>query len=549
MGSRPLKVSPSILGLRSQAPKEDAILPSNVPFPPKSPFTSLVSKTAVHVGVPDNGFTTPRSRSRSAIYSMARTPYSRVYSTASQKGTKYTNSGYGGSPSSSLRTWEHDGELGSKQLAIKRRSSVLDDDIGSVGSMRRIRQKPNLLSQRVPLSTHGVEIGSDPAQHPASSTKNLIFNGENKDKVSKTVSENDDSSFASTSYASVPSKSSEIATKILQHLEKLTPKKKSLESKLAAARMKSAVELTPNLLHGQALRSMENADSSRLLQNSQDGCQMEDFHNNSLPDARDSSSQRHDKVEENGPKKFAVPCDTLTPAVNGDSTVSVKDGVPAIRTADSSITKHVTQPLQKKRAFQMSAHEDSLEMDADIYLNRPSSVLLAEGRGIQETTEVESNSVSSEVTTLDKAGALPKVKTSVDPALDKRTGLETAYGSVVGDKIGEFHFPTSHAPSTSFQPAVLSQSAPAFGKITSPKEANGPPTLFSFISKNVDKVPPFAFNSSSSVDESSGPKSSAWSVSKPKNSLANEASGRTDTELKILESDNDDNKNTRRLQI
>lgn len=85
MGSKPSIVSPSRFGLRSQALREDANVLNNGPYTPKSPVMSLVSKPAVRIGVPENGFITPRSRGRSAIYSMARTPYSRVNPTSIQK--------------------------------------------------------------------------------------------------------------------------------------------------------------------------------------------------------------------------------------------------------------------------------------------------------------------------------------------------------------------------------------------------------------------------------------------------------------------------------
>lgn len=78
MGTRPSEASPSVLGLRSQTLKIGSNLLKNLPFPPKSPVMSLVSKPIVRVGVPENGFMTPRTRGRSAIYHMARTPYSRV---------------------------------------------------------------------------------------------------------------------------------------------------------------------------------------------------------------------------------------------------------------------------------------------------------------------------------------------------------------------------------------------------------------------------------------------------------------------------------------
>ena len=85
MGSKPSKVSPSRFGLRGQTLRGDASLLNNVLFPSESAVVSLVQKPALRAGVPENGFITPRSRGRSAIYSMARTPYSSVHPTATPK--------------------------------------------------------------------------------------------------------------------------------------------------------------------------------------------------------------------------------------------------------------------------------------------------------------------------------------------------------------------------------------------------------------------------------------------------------------------------------
>lgn len=85
MGSRPSKVSPSMLSTRSQVVREDTPLLTNVQYVQRSPIPSVTTRTVGFLGVRENGFTTPRSRGRSAIYSMARTPYSRVRQTDVQK--------------------------------------------------------------------------------------------------------------------------------------------------------------------------------------------------------------------------------------------------------------------------------------------------------------------------------------------------------------------------------------------------------------------------------------------------------------------------------
>lgn len=78
-------MSPSVLGLHSRAVAEDSAVPGSLAHSSKSPILSLVPSSSGHVGVRENGYTTPRSRGRSAIYSMARTPYSRGHVTNTLK--------------------------------------------------------------------------------------------------------------------------------------------------------------------------------------------------------------------------------------------------------------------------------------------------------------------------------------------------------------------------------------------------------------------------------------------------------------------------------
>ncbi|XP_028086924.1 nuclear pore complex protein NUP1 isoform X3 [Camellia sinensis] len=544
MGGRPSKVSPSMLGLRSQPLREDANLLNNVPFRPQSPVMSLVPKPAVRVGVSENGFMTPRSRGRSAIYSMARTPYSRVNPTATQKGSTYD--GYGGpsASSSSHFPWKHDSEHGSKQLVLKRRSSVLEDDIGSIGPIRRLRQKTTLSTpknvslpvSRSPLSSFGTGVGYDATQ--PSSTQKLVSLDEPKHRTSKTVGENEHNSIPSTSYTPVPSKSTEMATRILQQLEKLVPKEKSSEGKIVSVREKSPSKLMPNMLRGQALRSLEDVDSSKILHNAKDNNKLEDMHNTCLPDARDTSSQKQDKVEENGPKKF-VSREMFAPAVISNTTISVKDTVIGVKTADSILTPSLTQRPQKKQAFQMSAHEvggvaflrpcsDFLELDDEIHSNEAASIPLAEGKEILEISVAESKAAASEAVTVNKTPVLPEIMPSASPVMKKSADLGTTDASVANEKNTGFSFSTAPASSPAFQPVVATpQSSSVFDRIVPLEEPNAAPPLFSSNYKSVDKVPSLTFSFPSSVSESFGQKSSAPLESKVENSnsFINVASG------------------------
>ncbi|KAL1173902.1 hypothetical protein V6Z11_A05G444000 [Gossypium hirsutum] len=229
MGSRPSKVSTSMHGLQNQVPRRDLSSPSNRIFPSKSSMMSLVPRSSGHVGSLGNSFMTPRSRGRSAIYSMARTPYSRVNSSTLIKSAGTDNDAFGGPLLSSQGTWEHNRISGAGQGVLKRRSSVLDNDIGSVGPIRRIRQKSNLFSSRnltlpasaAPLSVHVVGTSSAGLD---------------------TLAETGGNSSPGISFTTIPSKSRE----------------------------KSPSMLSPSMLRGQARKNFSNVDSSKFLENVHD---------------------------------------------------------------------------------------------------------------------------------------------------------------------------------------------------------------------------------------------------------------------------------------
>lgn len=555
MGSRPSKVSPSMLSLRGQAFREDSTLPSNISLHPKLPIMSIVPKSPAPVGVSENGFMIPRSRGRSALYSMARTPYSRVNPTTTIKGVTSTLDAYGGS-SSSQSASEQNRFSGSKQGLLKRRSSVLDSDIGSVGPIRRIRQKPNLLSPKSlgtavggsPLSATRTGVRSDVAQFPLSLIEKPRLLGESKHRFSKTLIENGDNSVPGISFAHVPSQSSEMAEKILEQLDKLapSPKEKSSELKLAAAREKSPAKLTPTMLRGQALKSLENVDSSKILENVPNNNKLSDMLTACVPDARDSTFQKPDKVQ-NGPTKFFD--GSISVVNNVDTTTSSKGTMPSVKTADSAMMNSaIHPPTQKKRAFQMSAHEVYLELDDDFYPNGLASNPLVESRekldkslvdGKMETVAVESvkaekPSISSE-------------KSPSSSVLNKSSYAETSETHVVAEKNPSFTFPVAPVSSMTVPPVVLApQPSSTLDKVVPPKELYSAPPVFSFDSKNVNKFPPITFSSSSPVaSEPSGPKFGAFSDPKldSSSSFASVSAGATETVLKIPESSQGDTNN------
>ncbi|KAG4150687.1 hypothetical protein ERO13_D04G018900v2 [Gossypium hirsutum] len=357
MGSRPSKVSTSMHGLQNQVPRRDLSSPSNKIFPSKSSITSLVPRSSGHVGSLGNGFMTPRSQGRSAIYSMARTPYSRVNSSTLIKSVGTDSDAFGGPLSSSQGTWEHNRISGSGQGVLSR-SSVLDNDIGSVGPIRRIRQKSSLLSSRnltlpasaAPLSAHVVGTSSAGLD---------------------TLAETGGNSSPGTSFTTVPSKSSQMASKIFQQLEMLV-----------SPGEKSPSMLSPSMLCGQARKSLVNVDSSKFLENvhdsSKDYLDLDDGHYSiGATPARFGEWREKSDNSVNGSKRAASEAVVEKPsifsevmpissaAVNRNPGMRTSNGSPVVE-KNSSITFPVVQVANSsmQSAFLGSQSTQAAKKDA-----------------------------------------------------------------------------------------------------------------------------------------------------------------------------------------
>ncbi|GER28882.1 nucleoporin-related [Striga asiatica] len=500
MGSRPSKVSPSVLAIRSRVGKGDAGLLSSLPSTLGSPIIALNKKTRNSMVAPDNGFITPRSRGRSAIYNMARTPYSKVHLTSSLKGSGICRNGYAGSgpsTSSSFSPVDIDENIDFRPTSLKRRGSVLDDELGSIGPIRRIRQKPNLLVSGLHNTTPGVVIGS-----PAKQKFPLI--DEQSHKASKDVGENENETVPISSYPHVPSKSSEVASKILQHLEKMTPKEKSSVPKLVARNDKSPSTLTASMLSGQALKSMADVDSSKLL-NFQDDQKLGDGSNITLANARNFCKQKEEKVVENGHNKYVSPLDKWYPASNNDS-------VPSTSGSGSLVKTGASHP-QKKRVFRMSAQEDS-EPEYDTYCNGTVSRSISESKEPMDAPLTDSHATPSEEPKLVK----PSMKAEDQSALPQNSRNESPpnCGTVAPGEMS-----TIVSLSTSEETKEASQSVIPVLVADKP---NAP--LFSFSSKVVEKGASLPSDSNREMDAKI--KSTSCSVNTPPS---------TGSQVKVSEAD------------
>ncbi|GJZ71273.1 hypothetical protein Tco_0635124 [Tanacetum coccineum] len=100
-------------------------------------------------------------------------------------------------------------------------------------------------------------------QQPDHASQKLLLMNESEAKFIKGAEKNRDTSMHGSGlvsgYANVPTKSTLTATKILQHLKKMDLKEKN------SGLTKSPTKLTLDMLHGQALRSLEKLDSPKLL--------------------------------------------------------------------------------------------------------------------------------------------------------------------------------------------------------------------------------------------------------------------------------------------
>uniref|UniRef100_A0A6M2EB39 Nuclear pore complex protein NUP1 n=1 Tax=Populus davidiana TaxID=266767 RepID=A0A6M2EB39_9ROSI len=495
MGSRPSKVSPSMLESRCQPFRDNSTALINHTFTPKSPMMSLTPRSSGCPGVPENYFVTPRSRGRSAIYNMARTPYSRVHASTGLQVAGTSSDAFAGPSFSSQNALESSRFSGSKQGALKRRSSVLDNDIGSVGPIRRIRQKSNLLPTSGTLSIRGAGIGSNAAQKLPSTEKPVL--------VGEPLKDNWDNNVHGTTFTPVPSKSSEMASKILHQLDVLV-----------SSRENSPAKLSPSMLRGPALRSLENVDSSKFVEIDNDTNKLALKHDTLLPDARESVSQKQDEVEEKGPSKPIAPCGKSALAGNGmDTTRLLKNDVAGVKTSAFPVMSTFAQaPVQKKRAFQMSAQEDFLDLDDDDYSNGTASGMLADGREKVDAKLVEKKTIVAEAVVVEKSPVQYEVNSPSSYTLNKKNaGID---GSMVLEKSIGFTSPAAPLPTITDKQAAVNKlesisdeaALPKYSnalpqifstteKVALPKEPNGTSQFFHFSNKTGDKAAPLTLTS------------------------------------------------------
>jgi len=253
---------------------------------------------------------------------------------------------------------------------LKRSNAVFEGSIGSFGLVRKTRQKPNLAFQK------SCSLAALEEQQPPSSTQKLLSMGAPKQKcIDRLTNENVDT--PGRNMVSVSSKSSEMASKILQQLDERASlhKEKLLEVKIAATKDKEPARLSSSKLCGQALRSLEHINSSKFVDIAYNSS-LDDLSGKLLHDTRKSSSKKQEKFEGGSPSKLFASSDT-TPTIQEDSLnkfIQAIDGrlefmkielwnnvVELLNKKDTVLTHSmvgITHPQSKKKsAFRMNVAE------------------------------------------------------------------------------------------------------------------------------------------------------------------------------------------------
>ncbi|XXG74050.1 hypothetical protein AAC387_Pa07g2870 [Persea americana] len=505
MGSRPSKLSPSSLGFRSQILREDPPLLNIVPSALRSPNMLRAPRSSRHFsGVPqlsESLYMTPRPLRRSAIYSMARSPYTKSHSIAIHKGTEPSDDAYAGSLQSH---WTRvDKTLNGGKQVLKRTRSVLDDDSGSVGPMRKIRQKSGLTSPSMynvpgsPLPSPQTPVGSYSVWGSISKMQKPL----SLDGPKLQAAENGAYKLSTTSSAFVPNQSSKVAMKIMQQLDKLvpSPSEKLSESKVAIA----PNELNLDMSNGRPFKSTENKHSPRL-QNAQHSGTLEGVSGTQLPASGNSLSEKQERIEVNGPVKnidIGIRSSSVADSVKNTVIGTLSDARPV----DSVILGFSSNLPLNERAFQMSASGDVVELEDDNCSSKITSTSHAAEKVEPESYISECKTIVARTVKVEKRVASSERKPAVAENKAADTVSRSADCSIVPSIDAGFASTiTSAADSVKPTPPMPPQLSSLFNKST-PKEQ---PVMTMFGSKSTKKGPAFTFSSTSNnINGASGTKS------------------------------------------
>ncbi|WOL07926.1 nuclear pore complex protein [Canna indica] len=456
MGSRVSKLSPPSLSWQSHLIHESRKVPTNSAYAIKS--SDMRGPKSVqfsgHAESPESSYRTPRYHGRSALYRMACSPYF--------KGEGYSKDGYVGS--SSLQTpsaWQSGG-----RQVVKRRSSVLDNDFGSVGPIRRIRQKLNVTpSKNIMHSVPPRNIHSS----PSTSTKKEIQDHSSFNQKPAYLDARGESRANRISNSAVTSElaeSTDMGNKILQKLDKLVPSPKEKMS-----------TVKDNLLDGSPANVML-AFSKGI--------------NNSL-----SHKQERTEANENGPSTSISGVKSISTSNNmHGSVVPITAAMHGKDAADVANSHSISSSVHQRPTFQMSEPEDAI-------LNKTSMVdtpfQLKHRDEVKLTQSVGPSKIRTE-------GSPPKLAASIPTSsslFSKAADVKLSSIDSVAENGKSFTFPFVSASATSQPPPTPTMPSPLVDKSVMQKGYSSGPS-FTFGSNDTNRVKFFSITSASSSYTTSG---------------------------------------------
>ncbi|WVZ60809.1 hypothetical protein U9M48_010786 [Paspalum notatum var. saurae] len=287
-------------------------------------------------GCPLNAYSSSGLRGRSAIHRMSRSPYFKVPSYSSNVNM------------SSLSQRAQSSLVGGKQV-LKRRGDDLEHELGSIGPIRRIRQKSNMMSSfrdarvnpRGNLLTSrasGSDFMEDSASIQESPSSKRLLLGTSQSVRPLESNKNLDVGKSTDSIPPIPARSNKMAEKIFEQLNTIAPSPKEKQSGQQSATGNASNSAPKNPVLQDAGPSSMYGPSTSLKFEDLDGA--------------------------NGPRD---------PGLNGsllkkDKLNIIKDGSSKVAMSDkpTHLGNSVSASTSRRPGFKMAVIEDLTELDDDL---------------------------------------------------------------------------------------------------------------------------------------------------------------------------------------
>ncbi|GJU74342.1 hypothetical protein Tco_1265747 [Tanacetum coccineum] len=253
-------------------------------------------------------------------------------------------------------------DLAAEQCTEWSRSFVLYD-LGSGGPMHRIRPKANFHPTSLLISSQPAwELEGSNGSKMARKRRSSVL--DDQDWLVRWVEFGQKLSLFSRKFSIRAT--TQMASKILEHLERTSPKEKNSSSRVAGTTEKSANKLTSNL----ALGSLDKVESSKFLLSSQNNQKSE----GSAPTTNASSTLALRAEPRQKKPAFQMSVHEYFEVLDDDnhSTARVQGNAPTTNAASTLALP--AEPPQKKPAFQMSVPEDFDVLDDDNHSTAPVQV-------------------------------------------------------------------------------------------------------------------------------------------------------------------------------